>query len=116
MNPPANANPVRRAKGVHTYGGHWCKLLGQRPIRRLRIYQHSTLAFVKRMGKKKALIAVGHSILVILYHMLSKKEHYRDFGARYFDQRSKDSLRNHFVRRLESLGFKVTIEQLQSAA
>lgn len=73
------------------------------------------IRLVKRMGKKKVLIAVAHSILVILYNMLTKKKHYQDLGFHYFDQRSKESLRTHFVHRLESLGFKVTTEQVSVA-
>lgn len=42
--------------------------------------------FVKRMGKKKALVAVGHSILVIAYHVLNNKRTYQELGGDYFDK------------------------------
>lgn len=71
---------------------------------------------VKRTSKKKALIAVAHSILVILYHMLSKKEHYHDLGVHYLDQRNKEAIQKHLIRRLESLGLKVTIQEVPKAA
>ncbi|UCC75441.1 MAG: IS110 family transposase [Anaerolineales bacterium] len=63
-----------------------------------------------RRGKKKAIVAVGHSILVSAYHMLSRNEPYRDLGADYFDRFKREFVANHLVRRLEKLGFKVAID------
>ncbi|UCC89153.1 MAG: IS110 family transposase [Anaerolineales bacterium] len=63
-----------------------------------------------RRGKKKATVAVGHSILVSAYHMLSRNEPYRDLGGDYFDQFKRDHVANHLVRRLEKLGFQVQID------
>ena len=70
----------------------------------------------KRLGKKKALIAVAHSILVIIYHMLSQKEHFHELGIDYFDRRNQQTLRHRLIRRLESLGLKVTVQELNQAA
>jgi transposase len=63
-----------------------------------------------RRGKKKATIAVGHSILVIAYHLLKEPSQYRDLGAHYFDQRDRDLLQRRLVKRLEALGNRVTLE------
>jgi transposase len=71
---------------------------------------------VKRMGKKKALIAVGHSILVIAYHVLQTRTPYQELGGDYFARRNVDKQRKRLVRQLESLGVKVTIEEVQEAA
>jgi transposase len=71
---------------------------------------------VKRMGKKKALIAVGHSILVIAYHVLQNRTPYQDLGGDYFARRNVDKQRKRLVRQLESLGVKVTIEEIKEAA
>ena len=68
------------------------------------------------MGKKKALVAVGHSILVIVYHVLENKQSYEDLGGDYFDQRHADQQRHRLIRQLESLGLKVTVEELPIAA
>ncbi len=70
----------------------------------------------KRLGNKRALVAVNHSILVIIYHMLSRRTTYHDLGADYIDERSQLILRKRLVRRLETLGLKVTIEELPKAA
>jgi transposase len=71
---------------------------------------------VKRMGKKKALVAVGHTILVIVWHVLKKKTSYQELGGDYFDRRYKDQQKKKLIRQLESLGLKVTIEELEQAA
>jgi len=63
-----------------------------------------------RRGKKKATVAVGHSILVIAYHLLIERSQYQDLGAHYFDTRDRAALERRLVRRLESLGNRVTLE------
>lgn len=63
-----------------------------------------------RRGKKRAIVAVGHSILVSVYYMLSRHEPYQDLGGNYFDERKKDSIINRLLHRLEKLGMTVTIE------
>ena len=71
---------------------------------------------VRRMGKKKALVAVGHSILVMVYHVLSRRVSYEELGGDYFDRRNADAQRQRLIRRLESLGLKVIVDELGQAA
>ncbi|MBI4498300.1 MAG: IS110 family transposase [Chloroflexi bacterium] len=74
-----------------------------------------------RRGKQKAAMAVGHSILVIVYHLLAYGEVYSDLGANYFDERDRQMVERRLVRRLEGLGIQVelkprgTSEQLVAA-
>ena len=63
-----------------------------------------------RLGKKKAAVAVGHSILVIAYYLLQDKRPYEDLGFRYFDQRDATKLRYRLVHRLEGLGYRVDLQ------
>jgi transposase len=70
--------------------------------------QYRRLAF--RRGKKRALIALSHTILVIAYHVIARGEDYRELGGDYFDRTSHESLKRQLVRRLERLGQKVTLE------
>ncbi|WP_428623709.1 IS110 family transposase [Sedimenticola sp.] len=65
---------------------------------------------VGRRGKKRAIVAVAHSILVSAYYMLSRHEVYHDLGTTYFDTRKKASVVNRLLHRLEKLGMHVTIE------
>ena len=71
---------------------------------------------VRRMGKKKALVAVGHSILVIVYHVLANRASYQELGGDYFDRRNTARQRQRLIRQLESLGLKVTVEEMAQAA
>ena len=64
----------------------------------------------KRRGKKKALVAVAHSLLGIIYQVLTKREAYRELGADYLDRLAPERLTRQLVKRLESLGHKVTLD------
>lgn len=63
-----------------------------------------------RRGKKRAAIAVAHSILVIAYSMLKRGTVYTDLGGDYFEQRNEQQIQRQLVNRLERLGYKVTVE------
>lgn len=63
----------------------------------------------RRLGKKKAVVAVSHSVVVILYHVLSTKHPYTDLGGDYFEKLDTTHLQQHHTRRLEQLGYTVTL-------
>ena len=63
-----------------------------------------------RRGRKRALVAVGHSILVIFYHMLKERTTYKNLGGDFFDRLEPERLTRYYVKRLEDLGHKVTLE------
>src|SRR2546429_94026 len=69
-----------------------------------------------RRGAKRAIMAVAHALLVIAYHMLKRKEDYRELGADHFDRIDMNRTRRSLVRRLERLGHKVTLEPLAQTA
>lgn len=69
-----------------------------------------------RRGKKRAIVAVGHSILVIAYHLLARGTSYHDLGPEHFDRRDADRVKRRSVQRLESLGYKVSLERQDDAA
>lgn len=71
--------------------------------------QHHRLAH--RIGKKKAIVAVSHSVLVIIYHLLRDHTDYHDLGATYFETLEKERIRSQSLRRLQSLGYTVTLEE-----
>jgi transposase len=62
-----------------------------------------------RRGKKRATMAVAHSILVIAYHIIQRRQPYQDLGSNYFDERQKTFTANRLTRRLEKLGYRVLI-------
>ena len=57
-------------------------------------------------------MAVGHSILVIAYHLLRRCTEYHDLGPHYFDERQRQTTERRLVHRLEGLGYKVSLEPL----
>ena len=69
-----------------------------------------------RRGKKRAVVAVAHTILIIAYHVLQRQQPYQDLGSNYFDERERSTVERQSVRRLEQLGFKVTLETAGEAA
>jgi transposase len=65
----------------------------------------------RRIGKKKAAIAVGHSILVICWHLLTKDCDYHDLGGDYLTRRTNpDRHRDRLIEQLHGLGYHVTLK------
>jgi transposase len=69
----------------------------------------------RRRGPQKALVAVAHSLIVIIYHMLRDKRPYADLGPDHFDTLDTARLERHHVKRLNALGFGVTLTPLPPA-
>jgi transposase len=69
-----------------------------------------------RRGKKKAAVALGHSVLVIVYHLLSRDEVYQDLGVQFFDEGRRQRVERGLVHRLQDLGYKVTLEPTQASS
>jgi transposase len=69
-----------------------------------------------RRGKKRAAVAVAHTILIIAHHLLrllnrdGELGSYRELGADFFDRRDRQGLQRRLTRRLERLGFTVTVK------
>lgn len=69
-----------------------------------------------RRGKKRALMAVAHSMLIIGYHVLKTGQGYRELGGNYLEQINKEQLQRYFVKRLQRLGLQVTLQPVAAAA
>jgi transposase len=65
-----------------------------------------------RRGKQRALVALGHSILVMVYHILSRRRPYRELGSLYFDILDRQRVQQRLVQRLERLGYTVNLQPL----
>jgi transposase len=63
-----------------------------------------------RRGGKRAALAVAHTILVTVYYMMQRELPYADLGGNYFDERDRRHVERRLVRRLERLGYAVTLE------
>jgi transposase len=68
-----------------------------------------------RRGAKRAALAVAHTILVIIYHVLQDQVCYRELGGNYFDERDQQIVQKRLVRRLERLGYSVELQPVSQA-
>jgi transposase len=69
-----------------------------------------------RRGRKRAIVAVGHSILVIAYHLLQHGTSYTGLGPEHFDRRDADRIKQRSIQRLEALGYTVSLTDSKEAA
>lgn len=69
-----------------------------------------------RRGKKRALVAIGRSMLVSIWHMLSRRVPYQDLGADYYDQRRKETKVEYLTKQLARLGFTVQLNPVPATA
>ena len=111
----------KRQKGKTRKGSKWLRTALLEAARAAARKKESYLSaqyhrLVPRLGKKKAAVAVGHSILRIVYYLLQRETTYADLGATYFDARHRDRVERRLVRGLEKLGFEVTLTPKDPAA
>jgi transposase len=107
----------KRRSGRPTKGNRWlgealteCAWAAARSRDTYLAAQYWRLA--RRIGKKKAAMAVGHSILVIAWHLLANDCDYQDLGGDFFVRRDADRARQRAVAQLQALGYRVTLEPL----
>jgi len=120
MCPGNHESAGKRKSGKTTKGNHWLREVlvqsawpASRAKRTYLAAQFRRLA--GRRGKKRAAVAVAHSLLVVIFHLLKGKATYQELGADYFDRLDQDRLTRGLVRRLEQLGLKVTLEPAAAA-
>ena len=65
-------------------------------------------SLVVRRGKKKALIAVGHKILIAAYYILKDQVEYKELGSEFLNNKKKHKQILHHLKRLEELGYVIT--------
>ena len=68
-----------------------------------------------RRGKKRAIMAVAHSIVVSAFSMLSRNEPYHELGANYFDEHRREHVVDRLTRWLQHLGYRVNLEPVPAA-
>jgi transposase len=121
MCPGHHESGGKRYSGKTRKGNRWLKLTLTEAAHGASHTKNTYLSsqfhrLVGRRGKKRALVAVGHSILVIAYYVLKHQRAYTDLGSNYFDELHRHRLQRNLTHRLEKLGFKVTLEALAPAA
>ncbi len=111
----SNESAGKRKSGRTTKGNRWLRsALVQAAWAATRkkdsYFQAQYRRLAARRGKKRAILAVAHSLLVVIYHMLKNGSTYKDLGGDYFDKLNKNRLVPYLLRRFKDLGFRVTIE------
>jgi hypothetical protein len=71
---------------------------------------------VTRRGKKRAALAVGHTILVMAYHIIKEQRTYQELGADYFDRLNEQYLLKQLTSRIKALGYEVSLQKPPVAA
>jgi len=115
MCPGSNESAGKRLKGSTRKGSPWLRQLlveaAHAAAHTKNTYLSSLYHRIKaRQGAKQAMIAVGHAILVICYHLLDRQVAYQELGGNYFDEHERQAVEKRLVRRLEKLGYDVSLQ------
>jgi transposase len=115
MCPGNNESAGKRKSGRTRKGNPWVRTALVEAAQAAGRTKHSYLGaqyrrLAARRGAKRAAVAVGHSILAIVYHLLARGTGYEDLGVHYFDERHRRAIERRLVRRLEALGYTVALE------
>jgi transposase len=105
----------KRRSGKRRKGDGWlCSTLvraARATVRRSHNYLSALYhRIARRRGDKKAIIAVAHAIATIIHTLLRKGTAYQDMGELYFDERDRQNTVRRAIRRIEALGFKVSLQ------
>jgi transposase len=113
---PGNRRSAGKAKREHIGGGNpWLRSLLVEAAWGAAHSKNTFLAaqyrrLVGRIGDRRAAIAVAHSLLVIAYHVIKDGQPYQELGANFYDQRSQEIIVRRLTKRLEELGFNVSLQ------
>jgi transposase len=113
--PGNNESAGKRYSGRTGHGNRWLRTsLVQAAHSAIRVKDTYLRSFYHRLagrrGAKRAIVAVAHRILTAIYYMLIRREPFRELGATYLDERNKAKVVKGATRRLEQLGYRVTLE------
>lgn len=110
----------KRRSGRTTHGNRW---LRQALVQAAWAASHTKNTYLAsryrrlaaRRGRKRALVALAHTLLVTIYSLLARQTNYQDLGAEYLDRLNPGRLTRYLVRRLETLGHHVHLEPQEAA-
>lgn len=117
MSPGNNESAGKKKPGTTTYGNKYLKTI-LTELAWIASKMKGTYLWAKyhslvgRRGKKKTLVAVGHKILISCYQILKYKVPYKELGDRYLDERKKGRIAKGYIRRLNDLGYDVTLKEV----
>ena len=121
MCPGNRESAGKRLSGKTRKGSHWLRTALVEAAHAATHCKESYLSaqyhrLVLRRGEKKAILAVGHTLLVIVYHVLADEKEYQELGGNFFDEHDRQVVKTRLVQRLEKLGYEVTLAPTSPAA
>ena len=121
ISPGNHESAGKRYSGRTGMGNRWLRAILVEAARNVSRNPHSYYAALyhrlsQRRGKKRAMVAVAHSLLVAIYHMIKDGTLHHDLGSDHFERLDRGQIARRAVRRLERLGYQVTIQEAASAA
>jgi transposase len=116
-----DASAGKRRRGKTTKGNKWLRRTLSQAAWAATQRQGGYLSaqyrrLASRRGKKRALVAVGHTILVAASYILPDEVEYHDRGADHCDRRRRERTVSHLVSRLQRLGYNVSLAAVESEA
>ena len=70
---------------------------------------------IKR-GKNRAKVAVAHSMLISIYHIIKEKKQYQDLGAEFYNKFNKEKKANSYIKKLKELGYDIQVNNIDKAS
>ena len=121
ISPGNHESAGKRYSGRTGMGNRWLRAILVEAAMNVSRNPHSYYAALyqrisRRRGKKRAMVAVAHSLLVAIYHMLKQGTVHDDLGSDHFERLDREQIARRAVRRLERLGYQVTIQEAEPAA
>jgi transposase len=118
--PGNNESAGKRKSGKTGHGNRWLRSILTQVAwaashKKNSYFQAQYRRLAGRRGKKKAIVAVAHSILIVTYYILKFERSYKDLGGDYFDRLSRDKICRYHVKRLQDLGYRVNLTEENAA-
>lgn len=121
ISPGNNESAGKRYSGRITPGNKWLKsclteaawAASRTKNTYLKARYHRLAA---RRGKKRAIVAVGHTILIMAYHIIKEQSTYKELGADYFERLNEQAIIRRLTSRIEKLGYLVELTKTEAAA
>jgi transposase len=105
----------KRLSGRTRKGNRWlrrafCQMAWAATRKKSSYFKAQYRRLAGRRGRQRSLLAVAHTLLIVVYHLLKDPNlNYRELGEDYFDKRDREHTKNQLLRRLDRLGYNVTV-------
>jgi len=114
ISPGNNESAGKKRSGKTTKGSRWLRQALVQAAwaaahKKDSYFQAHARNLMHRRGRKRGLVAVAHSLLLVIYHMLKEGTRYRDLGPQFLDRLRATHLVRFHVRRLQQLGLQVAL-------